>query len=249
MEQALFLTQQQERMALHAAQKAEASGMLFRMRSKVADLVVGTPALQSVLGHIVGRAALDPRERHKLENAALERRHEREKIALDGRKKALDKIDRRERRALESDLKREALAARTAPVRRAVPKQDEKVSRTDPRLLQEDGLGAAFNDKAQDDRAGRDDGDTEREGRRLRDSWDKAQKQEKHLHRTDPRLLEEDALREEFDEAAQARRLDSADEGEGEDGRSPRKSWKQRAQEKGHRRGRGRGYGMKRDGD
>jgi len=67
--------------------------------------------------------------------------------------------------------------------------------------------------------------------------------------RADPRLLEEDALREEFDEAAQARRYDSTDDGEGEVGRSPRKSWKKRAQEKGHRRGRGRGYGMKRDGD
>jgi len=76
-EQALFLTQQQERMALHAAQKAEASSVMFRMRAKVADLVAGTPALQSVLGHIAGRAGLDPRERHTLENEALDRRHER----------------------------------------------------------------------------------------------------------------------------------------------------------------------------
>ena len=248
-EQALFLTQQQERMALHAAQKAEAAGVMFRMRAKVADLVAGTPALQSVLGHIAGRAGLDPRERHKLENEALDRRHEREKIALEGRKKALDKIDRRERMALDRELKREALAARAETVRRAVPKQEEKLARTDPRLLEEDGLGAAFNDKAQDARARREDGEGDGEGRQLRESWDKAQKQDKRPHRTDPRLLEEDALREEFDEAAQARRPDSGDDSEGEDGRRPRKSWKQRAQEKGHRRGRGRGYGMKRDGD
>ncbi|MEI4195902.1 relaxase/mobilization nuclease domain-containing protein [Roseovarius sp. E0-M6] len=244
MEQALLLTQQQERMALHAAQQTEASGVVFRMRAKVADLVAGTPALQSVLGHISSRAGLDPRARHKLENEALDRRHEREKIALEGRKKALDKIDRRERMALERDLKREALAARAAPVQRAAPQQDEKVARTDPRLLQEDGLGAAFNDRAQDARARRDDGETEGEDRRLRESWDKAQKQDKRPHRTDPRLLEEDALRAEFDEAAQARRHDSTDEGEGEDGRSQRKSWKQRAQEKGHRRGRGKGGGF-----
>ena len=226
MEQALLLTQQQERMALHAAQQTEASGVVFRMRAKVADLVAGAPALQSVLRHISSRAGLDPRARHKLENEALDRRHEREKIAIEGRKKALDKIDRRERMALERDLKCEALAARAAPVARA-----------------------AFNDKAQDVRAARGDGETEGEERRLRDSWEKAQKQDKRPHRTDPRLLQEDALREEFDEAAQARRHDSTDEGEGEDGRRPRKSWKQRAQEKGHRRGRGRGYGMKRDGD
>ena len=67
-EQALFLTQQQERMALHAAQKAESGGVMFRVRSKVADLVAGTPALQSVLGHVSNRVGLDPRERHKLEN-------------------------------------------------------------------------------------------------------------------------------------------------------------------------------------
>ncbi|MCC5968097.1 MAG: hypothetical protein JJU24_18430 [Natronohydrobacter sp.] len=87
------------------------------------------------------------------------------------------------------------------------------------------------------------------EGRQLRESRDKALKQDKRPHRTDSRLLEEDALREEFDDAAQARRPDRADDIAGEDGRSKRKSWKQRAQEKGHRRSRGRGYGMKSDGD
>jgi len=142
-----------------------------------------------------------------------------------------------------------ALAARAETVRRAVPKQEEKLARTDPRLLQEDVLGAAFNDKAQEARLRHDDGEGEGEGRQLRESWDKAQKQDKRPHRTDPRLLEEDALREEFDEAAQARRPDNSEDSEGENGRSRRKSWKQRAQEKGHRRGRGRGYGMKRDGD
>ena len=73
--------------------------------------------------------------------------------------------------ALDRDLKREALAARAGPARRAVPKQEEKVARTDPRLLHEDGLGSAFNDKAQDAHARRDD-ESEGEGRQLRESWD-----------------------------------------------------------------------------
>ena len=80
--------------------------------------------------------------------------------------------------ALDRDLKREALAARAGPARRAVPKQEEKVARTDPRLLHEDGLGSAFNDKAQDAHARRDD-ESEGEGRQLRESWDEAQKQDK----------------------------------------------------------------------
>ena len=151
--------------------------------------------------------------------------------------------------ALERDLKREAISLQAGHNQAAAPKRDAKVKRTDPRLLQEDGLGAAFNDKAQDARAAREDGEAGGEDRKLRESWDRAQQQDTRPHRTDPRLLEEDALRQEFDEAAQARSAESADEGEGEDDRRPRKSWKQRAQEKGHRRGRGRGYGMKRDGD
>lgn len=80
-EQKLLLSQQQERMALHAAQKAEARGLFFKVRARVAELVVGSPALQSVLGRITERVGLDPRDRHKLENEALDRRHARENRA------------------------------------------------------------------------------------------------------------------------------------------------------------------------
>lgn len=293
-EQMLFLTQQQERMALHAAQKSEASGMMFRMRAKVADLVAGTPALQSVLGHIASRAGLDPRERHKLENAALDRRHEREKIALAGRAKALDKIDRRERMALERDLKREALAARQPEALKQdhSGRQAEPVQRTKRGLLREGAMAGLFGDKARfrrgqseaekkealrsklkqdhNDAAAKpeprtdsslleegavsaafDEAAAERaeEIEPLHRAWDKALAKDLRPHRTDPRLLEEGALRDDFDKAAQDPRHDGTEEGEGEDGRRPRKTWKQRAEEKGHRRSRGRGYSMKRDGD
>lgn len=150
-EQAMLLVQQQERLALHAAQHEEASGKLFRMRSKVADLIAGTPALQSVLGHVTARVGLDPRERHRVENAALAQRHESEAITIAGKKKALDKIDRRERVSLERDLKREAMKARFQA--EAGDDADlsvaERAAHTDPRLVREGGLGDEFNAAAQ----------------------------------------------------------------------------------------------------
>lgn len=194
-EQAILLTQQQERLALHAAQHAESSGMLFRMRAHVADLISGSPALRSVLSHISGRAGLDPREQHRLENGALARRHEREKIALEGQKKALDKIDRRERVSLERDLKREALMERAMKKEKRVPEEIDEV----------------------------------------------------RVQRTDPRLLDEGALGQEFNAEARASHGEGADDGDG-DG-DLRKSWEQRAEEIGQRRGRGRGFKMERDGE
>lgn len=173
--------------------------MVFRMRSHVANLISGSPALHSVLGHISERTGLDPRERQRLENEALERRHEREKIVIAGQKKALDKIDRRERVSLERDLKREGLMERT--------KKKEKVAAED--------------------------------------------KDEVRVQRTDPRLLDEGALGQEFNAEAQVSQGDSADDGDGDgdDGGDLRKSWKQRAEEMGQRRGRGRGFKMERDGE
>ncbi|PWK51649.1 hypothetical protein C8D95_1182 [Silicimonas algicola] len=171
--------------------------MLFRMRAHVADLISGSPALRSVLGHISERTGLDPRERHRLENEALARRHEREKIALEGQKKALDKIDRRERVSLERDLKREALMERTKKKEKRAAEDKDKV----------------------------------------------------RVQRTDPRLLDEGALGQEFNAEARASQGESADDGDGDDGGDLRKSWKQRADEIGQRRGRGCGFKMERDGD
>jgi hypothetical protein len=72
-EQQLFTQQQAERLALHAAQKSESRGFLFRIRSAVADLIRLTPGLRSVLAHIQRKTHLDPKERHRLENKAAMR--------------------------------------------------------------------------------------------------------------------------------------------------------------------------------
>jgi len=107
-EQELLTRQQQEKLILHAAQAREASSLLFRMRSAVADLIGRTPGLRSVLGHIQKLTHLDPKERHRLESAALTRRHAREKLDIDRQKRLHARIETREKQALQKALRRKA---------------------------------------------------------------------------------------------------------------------------------------------
>lgn len=65
------------------------------------------PALRSVIAPLRRNPAINPAERHRLENEALDRRHDRERQAIDRRAAALDKIEARERRGLIRDLVRE----------------------------------------------------------------------------------------------------------------------------------------------
>lgn len=105
-EQELLTRQQHERLALHAAQKSERSGFLFRVRSAVADLIRRTPALRSVIGHIQKLTHLDPRERHQLESEALARRHVREKLDIERRRRTNAAIETRERQSLEKFMRK-----------------------------------------------------------------------------------------------------------------------------------------------
>jgi hypothetical protein len=106
-EQEMLTRQQAERLALHAAQKSEREGLLFRLRSAVADLIGRTPGLRSVLGPLQKMTHLDPRERHRLEDDALARRHAREKLEIDRRKRFQARIETRERLSREKALRRE----------------------------------------------------------------------------------------------------------------------------------------------
>lgn len=188
--QALSARHEDETLSLHAAQLSESSGLIFRMRSKVADLIDATPSLRSVLGHITAQIGLDPRERHRLEQQALARRHAREQKMMAGKKAALDKIEQRECKSLERDLKREAdLRMQEQEAMRAeLAREQQAELRTDPDLLEEGAIGRTFNTEAQKD-------------------------------------------------------ADAGDDGGDEDGRKPRRSWKQRAQDKRIKRGRGKGDG------
>lgn len=106
-EQEMLTRHQAERLALHAAQQSESRGFLFRVRSAVSDLIGRAPGLRSVLGPIQKMSGLDPRDRHRLEDHALARRHAREKRAMEGRKRKLALVETRERLSREKALRRE----------------------------------------------------------------------------------------------------------------------------------------------
>lgn len=202
-EQSVLTRHQDEKLALDAAQKAESGGLLFRMRTRVADLIAERPALRSVLGHITEKAGLDPRDRHRLEQQALARRHARERVALSGHKRAIEKIEKREHASLERDLKREMLQ----------------------RMVRQEQLRAA----------------AKAEGLDTREAAD--------ILRTDPRILEEYAFQDEFNhEAVGDHHYEDDDRGgDDDDGHKKKRSWKQRAKDKGLKQGRGRGgYGYRR---
>jgi len=114
----MLTRQQAERLALHAAQKSEAEGLLFRVRSVVAELIGRTPGLRSVLGHIQKMTHLDPHERHRLEDDALARRQSREKLEIERRKRFQFRIEKREALSREKALRREQRLAHEAQLER-----------------------------------------------------------------------------------------------------------------------------------
>lgn len=105
-EQELLTRQQAERLALHAAQKSESRGFLFRVRSAVAELIKHTPGLRSVLGPIQKMTHLDPKERHRLEGDALSRRHAREKLEIERLRRLHSRLETRERQSLEKFMRK-----------------------------------------------------------------------------------------------------------------------------------------------
>lgn len=102
--QALEVIHRAERLSLSAAHKAE-QGQLFNIiAGKVFTLFERVPALRSVIAHLRSNPAINAAERHRQEDDALDRRHERESLTIDRRGAALDKIEARERRGLIRDL-------------------------------------------------------------------------------------------------------------------------------------------------
>lgn len=168
-EQELLIRQASEKLALHAAQKRESKGILFRVRSAVADLIGRTPALRSVLGHIQKLTHLDPKERHRLEREALARRHGREKLDIERKKRALAKIEAREMRSLGMGRAQTmGKAQKVDPATRHKGRQDFFDAARDQGLwrkrpVRKNELTIGFNDAAEfvegADRAGGDDDD------------------------------------------------------------------------------------------
>jgi hypothetical protein len=142
-EQETLTRQQAERLALHAAQKSEREGLLFKVRSAVADLIGRTPGLRSVLGHIQKMTHLDPRERHRLEDEALARRHAREKLEIERRKRFQSRIEKREQLSREKALRREQRLAQEVLLER--DRTAEQAHTVDNKAMQD------FYDAARDD--------------------------------------------------------------------------------------------------
>lgn len=162
-QQELLTRQQQETLSLHAAQFSESRGLIFRMRSAVADLIGKTPGLRSVLGPIQKLTHLDPKERHALEREALARRHARERQEIARLQRAQARLETRERAALEKKLRRAERLARGLEVRL---RQDFHEAARDPVARKQTGiaegeLSVKFNDAGEfvegADRGGDDD--------------------------------------------------------------------------------------------
>ena len=149
-----------------------------------------------MLGHITEKVGLDPRDRHRLEQEALARRHGRERLALAGKKRSMEKIEQRERASLERDLKREALQRmlRQEQLRAAAKAQGLEVReasaeaeflRTDPRLLEEGAFGREFNEEASasaEDTHGEEGEGEDNGGLKSRRSWKQRGQDKGHKH-------------------------------------------------------------------
>ncbi len=160
-EQAALTRHASEKLALHAAQESEKRGFVFRVRSAVADLIERTPALRSVLGPIQKLTHLDPRERHALEKDALRRRHEREKLEIERRKRSLAAAEKREQESLTQALLQ--LARRQEGLRAAARQEFGEAAKVQgfwrKREFDSGELRQEFNALAGSTEGGEDDGD------------------------------------------------------------------------------------------
>jgi hypothetical protein len=125
--QTLLTVQAAERMELNAAQRAELQKPFTRAAIRMFALIARVPALRSVLGPIIRNPALNPKERHAQERAALHRRHEREKRLTQRRLDVLKKLEARERTSLKASLTRNL---RDEERLRHDPRHDQSVAKT-----------------------------------------------------------------------------------------------------------------------
>jgi hypothetical protein len=80
--QQLATTHASERMALHAAHKAEEAKLFNVVAGKVFALFERVPALRSVIAYLRRNPTINATERHRIENEALDRRHDRKRRGL-----------------------------------------------------------------------------------------------------------------------------------------------------------------------
>jgi hypothetical protein len=152
--------------ALVAAQQAEAQRPAARIVKALRALFARLPVLRTVLSPLRRRANVPLEERHRIERAALSRRHDRERRDLQRRQRMLRNIERRERQAVARsvlrslrarDHKHEMFVANAHDVTSGVVHQiDDQPIGFDPAELELDrlyalldaGLTPTFNENA-----------------------------------------------------------------------------------------------------
>ena len=122
--QELATTHGAERMSLNAAHKSEAGKPFARAAGAIFALFDRVPGLRSVIAPLRRNPKINPAERHRIEREALERRHQRERLVLERRYKALGRLEARELRSLETEIRRQVYEAEAARELKAESLQD-----------------------------------------------------------------------------------------------------------------------------
>jgi hypothetical protein len=125
-----------ERMALHAAHKSEAGKPFARAAGAIFALFDRVPGLRSVIAPLRRNPKINPAERQRIEEEALSRRHQREQFMLERRFKALDRLEAREMRSLETVVRLGISAAETG-------RDEKRQERYDQLLTNAIDVGAA----------------------------------------------------------------------------------------------------------
>ncbi len=119
-----------ERLALHAAQKAEMEKPFTRAASAVFGLFSRLPALRSVLKPLYRNPHLNPVERQNRERTALQRRHLREREMIARKEDVLKRLDAKERLSLQTKLRRTIRLEEVAKHDRSQERYDQFVTNT-----------------------------------------------------------------------------------------------------------------------
>lgn len=128
--QTMLTTHASERLALGAAQHAEAQRPFTAAAMRVAGLIDRVPGLRAILAPILRHPSLNPAFRHAQTREALQRRHDREKALSDRRLEIMTKLEARERASLRTATTRRLRNDERRAAKLGVDRNDQGVTRT-----------------------------------------------------------------------------------------------------------------------
>jgi hypothetical protein len=144
--QEMDIVQAGERMAHHAAHKSEAGKPFARVAGAIFALFDRVPGLRSAMAPLRRNTKINLGERRRVEFEALERRHQREHFMHERRRKALARLEARERRSLETTVRRHLRSAESLQADKwQARKRQIEMNRLDTTVPAE-GLGTPVKD-------------------------------------------------------------------------------------------------------